>query len=321
MTDLAIIDLPDHGDVNIWSERQKALADAAGLVKRKAGENPVVAPRATIEAFLALCRSTQLNPFLKQIYCIERGGKWGTEVSIDGARIVAHRSGAFEGYDEVVFSVDGGVTWSDSFVATEEQPHPTHARVGVWRTGFRVPVTAVARWESYAVMVPVWEDRKKVGEKVSDMWSRMPDVMLSKVAEMLALRRAFPNDLSAAYIAEEMEQAGTGDERPPVRQSRDWEALADACSTKADVHALFTEIRGKGEMTDELDAKLKRLLESLPESLPPDWAETVPEPSEWEQPIDGDAPTESDAPELSEEERAEVARFGLDEPEAEEVPL
>lgn len=280
----SVIALPKNGDIDHWSDQEKALADAAGLVKRKAGQPPEVAPRATIEAFLQLCQITGLNPFIRQIYCIERGGKWGTEVSIDGARIVAHRTREFEGYDEISFSTDGGDTWSDSFRATEDAPFPTHARVGVYRKGFRKAVTSVARWESFAVYHDEWKGGSKTGNKLlGDMWAKMPDVMLSKVAEMQALRRAFPNDLAGVYVAEEMEQAErqTATDRPR-KESRDWAGLAESgAKTKADILALFAECRGKSELTDELDAMFKRRLDELPESLPPQWAEPEPEASEW----------------------------------------
>jgi hypothetical protein len=77
---------------------------------------------------------------------------------------------------------------------------PKAAKVGVYRNGFVEALTAVALWDQYAV--------KDKDGKLTTMWRKMGSLMLGKCAEMLALRRAFPMELSGLYSTEEMDQAG-----------------------------------------------------------------------------------------------------------------
>lgn len=208
--------LPTTSDVGKWDEREQALAMQLGLAVTRRNGTVDIADRGTIEAFLTHCRRTNLDPIARQIYIIKRGNKWQTQISIDGARLVAERSGDYAGQTPVEWTADG-VTWTQVWLA--EEP-PRAARAGVYRKGFEAPLYAVARWDSYAVYQDEWVNGSKTGKQVvSSMWAKMPDLMLGKVAEMLALRKAFPMDLSGLYSTEEMQQADSGRVPAPQRAS------------------------------------------------------------------------------------------------------
>ena len=68
----------------------------------------------------------------------------------------------------------------------------------ILRRDFTEPLYSVATFDSYAP--------KREG-KLTGNWVRMPDMMIAKCAESLALRRAFPQELSGLHTAEEMAQA------------------------------------------------------------------------------------------------------------------
>lgn len=151
--------------------------------------------------FLHICKETSLNPFTRQIYFVMR---WDSnqqkevgqvQVSIDGLRTIAERSSEYRGQTKPEWCGDDGV-WVDVWL---KKIPPTAARVGIYRKDFIEAIYAVARYDAYAA-------RKKDGTPTA-MWAKMPDVMLSKCAESLALRKAFPQDLSGLYSGEEMEQA------------------------------------------------------------------------------------------------------------------
>ena len=171
-------------------EPQNLTADQVELVKRQIA---VGASNDELAMFVGICNKTGLDPFTKQIYCIKRGGKMSTQVSIDGSRLIAQRSGEYQGQVGPWWCGPDGV-WKDIWLAPTA---PVAAKVGVIRAGFREPLFAVARYQAYAQPSPFWQ--------------RMGDLMIAKVAEALALRKAFPMELSGLYTSEEMEQAGGED--------------------------------------------------------------------------------------------------------------
>ena len=136
-----------------------------------------------LQLFLYQCKQTGLNPLTRQIYAIKRAGKMTIQTSIDGFRVIAERSGSYAGQDEPV--------WED-----DEKGLPIKCTVKVYR------------------FTPNFEQRYCAGVGVAFfkeyypspimLQKTMPHTMIAKVAEALALRKAFPQDLSGLYTSDEI---------------------------------------------------------------------------------------------------------------------
>ena len=199
-----------------------------------------VAPEATndeLMLFLHVSQKAGLDPMARQVYCVHRNHKQGNtwvkkmtiQTSIDGFRVIAQRSQDYAGQDEPEFIYSG-----DKAEILE------CAKIRVYkfdRNGGRyVAAVGVAFWDEFYP-----------GDAQGMMWKKMPHVMLAKVAEAAALRKAFPQDLSNFYTEDEMHQAGSTLDIP------------------AEVELTEAEVQELEELTEHYALLLEELAETKPE--------------------------------------------------------
>ena len=184
--------------------------------------------------FISYCTALQLDPRRRQIYALVYNKDKPTKrkmtiiVGIDGFRSIAARTGDYRpDEDEPSYEID------PKLVSPHNPAGLVKASVRVHKFSHNSwhKVTASAYWDEYAPLREDWSETtnkpdgtwpdgnpkyKKVpvegATKIltldgSGNWAKMPRLMLAKVAEALALRKAWPDNFSGVYAQEELDQA------------------------------------------------------------------------------------------------------------------
>lgn len=174
------------------NELDYSNAKVLGVIKA------TIAPDATNEEFayfIALCQSTHLNPLKREIWFIKtksytnkRGetvdGKVQIMTGVNGFYAIANSYEEFDGIEiETTRDKDG---------------RPIESCARAWRKDRKFPSTGRAIWAEDA------GEEKSYSGKLT-VWGQRPSVMLEKVAEARALRKAFPQQLSNLYLPEEFD--------------------------------------------------------------------------------------------------------------------
>ena len=196
-----------------------------------------IAPEATneeLQLFLYTAKRSGLDPLARQIYCIHRsvklpngqyGKKMTVQTSIDGFRVIAERSGLYGGQGEPIFEYN-------------PEGELVSCKVSVYK--FKGDV----RYEA-AVGVAFFSEYAQTDRSgnLTGLWASKKRIMLQKVAEALALRKAFAQDLSGLYTSEEMPPVEDSIAPPSYIKSHDnaedLEMAIDNCETRKELLALY----------------------------------------------------------------------------------
>lgn len=153
-----------------------------------------------ITMFIGMCKANKLNPFNRDAYLIKYGNQPATIItSKDVFFKRAIESPVYNGMQSgIIIEKDGEIIKRDGQVYVKGKENIIGAWCRVHRKDWEHPLYQEVNFEEYAGCT-------KTGELNSN-WKNRPAVMITKVAEATALRKAFTENLQGMYIAEEVEE-------------------------------------------------------------------------------------------------------------------
>lgn len=150
-----------------------------------------------IAMFIGMCKANRLNPFNKEAYLIKYSSEPATMVT--SKDIFFKRANQNPNFD----GMESGIIVLNNDKQIEKRAGHIYIKgetiVGAWCKVYRKDWSHPIYQE---VNMSEYEGRKKSGE-LNQNWKQKPAVMITKVAEATALRKAFTENLQGMYITEE----------------------------------------------------------------------------------------------------------------------
>lgn len=145
-----------------------------------------------VRFFIELCKSQNLNPFIREAYLIKFGNNAANiVVGKDVFTKRAYNHPDFEGMKSgiVVLGADGDIKYREGALKL-----PNEQLIGGWcevyLKSYKIPVRSEVSLEEY--------------DKNQSLWKTMKATMIRKVALVTALREAFPDQLQGLYDSSEI---------------------------------------------------------------------------------------------------------------------
>lgn len=198
--------------------------------------------------FIYTCQALGLNPLLNEITAIVYGGSMSIQTMRDGFLTIAHRTGKFSGIESGTKKDEEGnlIGWAR-----------------VYHKDFQIPVYQEADFEEYTTK--------------RNLWLSKPKTMIKKVAESMALRKAF--NISGVYSPEEMEREIVASTIKPEEVAADKERsriikFIDQAATSNDLAKVYQAVlqSGDDELKKVFEVKEKELeqivsIDDIPKDL------------------------------------------------------
>jgi phage recombination protein Bet len=209
---------------------------------------------AELTAFVYVCEHHRLNPLLKQIYFLKRGGKPVHVIAIDAARLKAERSGTY--------------VPSKSTVFFDAEGKPSHIRLPDHCITYCKRLIN-GEWHEVEQIAYFDEFKQVFYGKLSNMWNQFPHAQLEKCCEMRMLRKTWPQEFGGLYTAEELDQMANKDPNSPYAPLDGTNTAADALKKAREGQPNQGHGKGDTQKRPAANPKSNEKQDSKPQAVKP----------------------------------------------------